>query len=385
MPEKRDYYEVLGVPRDASPEDVKSAYRRLALKNHPDKNPGDKQAEERFKEAAEAYEVLSDADKRASYDRHGHAGVQGGVGFQSAEDIFGAFRDIFGGAGGDLFESFFGGGGRRSSGPPHGASLRCAIEITFDEMADGVEKTISIKRREACPTCRGTGSRDGRGPVTCRACGGRGFVAATQGFFSIRRECPQCGGAGATIESACGDCRGEGLLAARRDIRVRVPAGIEDGVILRVRGEGEPGPRGGPRGDLHCEIAVGDHPLFRREGADLHVEVPVPLSTAALGGEVEVPTLTGASQVRVPAGTMPGQLIRIRGEGLPRPERSGRGDLYVRVALDVPASPTRRLRDALETLRAAERDEVGPARREYGDRLKEHRKALERRKRTAAR
>jgi molecular chaperone DnaJ len=386
MAEKRDYYEVLGVAKDASPEDVKAAYRRLALKYHPDKNPGDKQAEEKFKEAAEAYEVLSDADKRAAYDRHGPEGVRGGVGFHSVEDVFGAFRDIFGGAGGDLFETFFGGGGRRATaGPAAGASLRCAISITFEEMAEGAEKTVTIKRRETCATCRGTGARDGRAPVPCRTCGGRGFVASTQGFFSVRRECPQCGGAGSTIESPCPDCRGEGLVAARRDVRIRIPAGLEDGSILRVRGEGEPGPRGGPRGDLHCEIHVGEHPLFRREGADLHVEAPVPLSTTALGGEVDVPTLAGSSTIRVPGGTAPGQLIRIRGEGLPRPERSGRGDLYVRVALDVPAHPGRKLREALEALQGAERDEIGPARREYGDRLKEHRKSVERRKKPAAR
>jgi molecular chaperone DnaJ len=383
MADKRDYYEVLGVAKDASADDVKAAYRRLALKYHPDKNPNDKAAEERFKEAAEAYEVLSDADKRAAYDRHGHAGVQGGVGFRSTEDIFGAFRDIFGG---DFFDSLFGGGGgRRANGPPQGASLRCALELSFDEMAEGVERTISLKRRETCETCRGTGSRDGKPPTPCRVCGGRGQVQTSQGFFSVRRTCPQCGGEGVTIAAPCVTCRGEGLTPARREIRVRVPAGIEDGSILRVRGEGEPGPRGGARGDLHCEIRVGEHPLFQRDGADLHVEVPVPLSTAALGGEVDVPTLAGASVVKVPPATAPGSLIRIRGEGLPRPEASGRGDLYVRVAYDVPHSPGRRVRDALDVLRAAERDEVGPARKAYGDALRDHRRKAERRGGAASR
>ena len=376
MAEKRDYYEVLGVGKTASADDVKAAYRRLALKYHPDKNPGDKGAEEKFKEAAEAYEVVSDADKRAAYDRHGHAGVQGGVGFQSNEDIYGAFRDVFGG---DFFDSLFGGGGggRRHAGPPPGSSLRCALELTFDEMAEGVERTISLKRREVCETCHGTGSRDGKAPTTCRVCGGRGQVQTNQGMFLMRRTCPQCGGEGITIAAPCPTCRGEGLSPVKREIHVKIPAGIDDGVILRVRGEGEPGARGGARGDLHCEIHVGEHPLFAREGADLHVEIPVPLSTATLGGDVEVPTLSGSSTVKVPPATAPGSLIRIRGEGLPRPESSGRGDLYVRVAYDVPSNPGRRVRDALETLRAAERDETGPARRQYGDVLREHRRRVD--------
>jgi molecular chaperone DnaJ len=377
--EKRDYYEVLGVARDASAEDVKSAYRRLALKYHPDKNPGDKTAEERFKEAAEAYEVLSDAQKRAAYDRHGHAAVAGGVGFQSAEDVFGAFRDIFGG---DFFESFFGGGRRARAGPPGGAHLRVALALSFAEMAEGVEKTIAIKRREVCATCCGTGSKDGKAPVPCRTCGGRGTVVASQGFFSVRRTCPSCGGAGATVESPCSDCKGEGLRPARREVTVRIPAGVEDGSVLRVRGEGDAAPGGGQSGDLHVEIRVERDPLLERDGPDLHVEIPVSYATASLGGEIDVPTLDGSRVVRVPAGTEPGARIRIRGEGLPRPDApSSRGDLYVHVALDVPASPGRRLREALETLREAEREEAGPARRRFGDALREHRRRLEKRRR----
>jgi molecular chaperone DnaJ len=377
--EKRDYYEVLGVAREASPEDVKSAYRRLALKYHPDKNPGDKAAEERFKEAAEAYEVLSDAQKRASYDRLGHAGVAGGVGFRSAEDVFGAFRDIFGG---DLFESFFGGGRRSSSGPVGGAHLRVELPLTFEEMADGVEKTLAIRRREACTTCKGTGSKDAKAPNPCRTCGGRGTVVSSQGFFSIRRTCPKCGGAGATIDSPCPDCAGEGLRPGKREVTVRIPAGVEDGTVLRVRGEGDAAPSGGPRGDLHVEVRVDEHALFRRDGPDLHVEIPVAYGVAALGGEIDVPTLDGSRVVKVPAGTEPGAQIRIRGEGLARPEApSARGDLYVHVALEVPTNPGRRMRDALDALRAAEKEEAGPARRRFGDALREHRRRFERRSR----
>jgi molecular chaperone DnaJ len=375
--QKRDYYEVLGISRDASADDVKGAYRRLALKYHPDKNPGDKAAEERFKEAAEAYEVLSDAQKRAAYDRHGHAAVEGGVGFRTADDVFGAFRDIFGG---DLFDLFGGGGGRRArGGPPSGAHLRVEIAIGFDEMALGVEKTLSIRRREVCKTCKGSGARGGKAPVPCKACGGRGRLTTSQGFFQMQRTCPRCGGAGAVVEDPCPDCAGEGLEATRREVTVRVPAGIEDGTILRVRGEGDAAPQGGARGDLLVDVRVEDHPLFRRDGPDLLVEVPVGAATVALGGEVEVPTLSGTRVVRVPPATEPGSRIRVRGEGLPRPEApSSRGDLYLHVALDVPKSPGKRLREALETLRAAEREEAGPARRRFGDLLKEHRRSRER-------
>src|SRR5262245_2485504 len=377
MAEKRDYYEILGVGKTASADEIKSAYRRLALKYHPDKNPGDKAAEEKFKEAAEAYEALSDPNKRAAYDRHGHAGVQGGTHFQTAEDIFGAFRDIFGN---DLFSSIFGGGrstGRRSD---RGADVGARVDLTFYEMAEGATKSVNVRRRETCSTCRGTGSKDGKAPTTCRTCAGRGVVRANMGFVSVQRECPTCGGAGATISSPCGDCRGEGLRASRVDVDVPIPAGIEDGTGVRVSGQGEPSPRGGARGDLILEVHVEEHPLFHREGADLVVVVPVPISTAVLGGEVEVPSLRGVNTVKIPAGTPPGRRIRVRGEGLPYPQRSAHGDLYVVVALDIPDSPGRRMRESLEALRAAERDEVGPQRKEFGDLIKDHRRNLERRK-----
>lgn len=380
MADKRDYYEVLGVAKTATPDEIKSAYRKLALKYHPDKNPGDKAAEEKFKEAAAAYEVLSDADKRAAYDRHGFAAVEGGGGFRTNEDIFGAFRDIFGG---DLFGSLFGGrggggGGGRAS---RGADVAASVELTFQEMAEGTTKSVVVRRREACATCRGSGSRDGKAPVPCRTCGGRGVVGRRMGFVVLQQDCETCAGAGSSIASPCGDCGGEGVRAVRATISVQIPAGVEDGMVVRVRGEGEAAARSGTRGDLDVEVHVASHPIFEREGADLIVKVPVPVSVAALGGEVEVPSLAGVNSIKVPPGTTHGRRIRVRGEGLPHPQRSGRGDLYVVVLVDFPESPGRRTREALEALRAAERDEVGPARRQFADLVKEHRRVLDARKR----
>ncbi len=374
MAEKRDYYEVLGIGREAGAEDIKAAYRKLALKNHPDKNPGDKAAEERFKEAAEAYEVLSEADKRAAYDRHGHAGVGANVGFQDAGDIFGAFSEIFGN---DLFGSLFGGaggGGRRA--PPRGRSLRGEIVVTFEEMAQGVTKTIALKRNETCATCKGSGARDGKAPVACATCRGQGRVAVNQGFFSISRTCPRCGGEGVMVEHPCATCGGAGLTPAKREIALRIPAGVPDGVILRVAGEGEPGPRGGPPGDLNCLIHVGEHAFFERsadEPSDLTLDVPVPLSSAVLGAKIEVPGLNGSPvALTIDAGTEPGQVLRIKGAGLPRFQASGHGSLYVRVIYDVPKAPGKALRKAFEALREVEQGEVGPARRRFEDEIKRH-------------
>jgi len=379
MADKRDYYEVLGVGKTATADEIKSAYRRLALKFHPDKNPGDKAAEDKFKEAAEAYEVLSDVDKRPAYDRHGHAAVGGGgPHFRSAEDIFGAFRDIFDG---DVLSSLFGGGGggggRRND---RGADVGARVELSFQEMAEGVTKTVPVRRRDACGTCRGTGSRDGKAPVACRPCAGRGVVRRSLGFVAVQQECPTCGGAGTTVSSPCGDCDGSGLKAARVDVAVAIPAGIEDRMAVRVPGQGEASSRGGARGDLIVEVTVGEHPLFHRDGPNLVVEVPAPISTAALGGELEVPALSGIIGVKVPPGTAPGRRLRVRGEGLPRIDRGGRGDLDVLIVLDLPESPGRRVRDALEALRAAEKDEVGPTRKRYGDLLRDHRREADKKK-----
>ena len=377
MAEKRDYYEILGVPKAASAEDIKTAYRRLAMKFHPDKNPGDKAAEEKFKEAAQAYEVLSDAEKRAAYDRHGHAAVEGGGGFRSNEDIFGAFRDIFGG---DLFGSLFGGRGGGGGRVARGADLAVAVEMTFTEMAEGCTKTISVRRREACTTCKGSGSRDGKAPLPCKTCAGRGVVGRRMGFVVLQQDCEACRGQGTTIASPCADCGGEGVRGVKAEVRVQIPAGVEDGMVVRARGEGEAAPRSGVRGDLDVEIRVEAHPIFEREGADLLVKAPVPVSTAALGGELEVPSLGGVNTIKIPAGTPHGRRIRVRGEGLPYPQRSGRGDLYVVVVVDFPESPGRRTREALEALRNAERDEMSPARRQFSDLVKEHRRLLEKKK-----
>jgi molecular chaperone DnaJ len=371
MAEKRDYYEVLGVGRDAGAEEVKAAYRKLALKFHPDKNPGDKAAEEKFKEAAEAYEVLSEADKRAAYDRHGHAGVGSNVGFQDAGDIFGAFSDIFGS---DLFGSLFGGGGGGRRGPPRGRSLRVEIRVTFDEMAHGTTKTISLKRNETCTACKGSGAKDGRPPVTCAACRGQGRVAVNQGFFSISRPCPKCGGEGQVVEHPCPTCKGAGLTPGRREISLRIPAGVPDGVILRVANEGEPGPRGGPPGDLNCLIRVEDHPLFKRspdEPADVEIDVPVAISLAVLGGKLDIPSLSGSTaSVTVEAGTEPGQVLRLRGGGLPRFQGGGTGNLFARIVYDVPKAPGKNLRKAFEALREVEASELGPARRRFEDEVR---------------
>lgn len=368
---KRCYYEVLGLSRECGESEIKVAYRRLAVRYHPDKNPGDAEAEERFKEAAEAYEVLADPEKRVRYDRYGHDGVNGQAGFRDVHDIFSAFGEIFGG---DVFGSLFG-TAPRSRGPRRGRSLEIALEIEFEEMARGVTRSVSLRRREACTDCGGSGSEGGRRPVTCDRCGGHGVETVTQGFFSMRRPCSACGGEGARIVHPCPACDGAGLVAVRKDLEIRIPAGVEDGMTLLKRGEGEPGPQGGPRGDLQCVIRVHEHDLFvrsPRDPSDLFVEVPVPVSTALLGGRIRIPTLDGSEEIKVDAGTDPGQTIRVRNHGLPVLQGRRRGDLYVRVAYDVPKKPGRKLRKALEALRELEAGEVGPARKTYEDLLGRH-------------
>jgi len=279
--EKRDYYEVLQVERRADAVTIKTAYRRLALKFHPDKNLGDEAAAELFKEASEAYQVLSDSTKRALYDQHGHAGLDGGIGFTNVSDIFGAFSDLFG--------AFF--GGSADGGMRRGSSLRAEILVPFDELVEGAHKSLSVRRRVSCETCTGSGSADGKPPVRCGACGGQGFVVSSEGFFSMRRGCPRCRGEGSTVENPCRSCQGEGLVMGRREIELTIPPGVFDGVTMRVPGEGEPAPRGGVPGDLNVRVRVEEHPVFLRspdDPADLFIQVPVPISTALLGGEVEI-------------------------------------------------------------------------------------------------
>lgn len=342
MAQKRDYYEVLGVPRDASEEVIKKAYRKLALDNHPDRNPGNAEAEQRFKQAAEAYAVLSDADKRARYDQYGHAAVdgpQGGGGFRSAEDVFAAFGDLFGSAGG-FFEQFLGGGGGRGRGR-RGASLKVDLEVTLEEVATGVKKTIDIKRPEACAHCGGNGQKPGTGKKRCQTCGGRGEVVRNQGFFQLRQGCPTCHGQGELIEEACPKCRGRGAVPKEVPITIAIPAGIEHGHAERIQGQGEPGQLGGPPGDLVVVIHLREHAVFTRYGDDLLMQSRVSFRQAVLGDDVEIPTITGETvQMKIPAGTQPGEKLRVRNHGLPRQDGYGRGNLVVQVQIDVPKTLT---------------------------------------------
>jgi molecular chaperone DnaJ len=366
----RDFYEVLGVPRTASEEEIKKAYRKAALKYHPDRNPGDKEAERKFKEAAEAYEVLSDAEKRKRYDQFGVEGLHGvpGHGFASAEDVFSAFSDVFSDS---IFEDFFGvsrrRGGRRAE---RGASLRTELTIDFKEAAFGTEKTLDLTRSEVCARCGGSGAREGTQPSPCTACGGRGEVVQAHGFFSVRSTCGRCGGRGQAIGSPCADCRGTGRARKDVEIKVRIPAGIEDGTRLRLAGEGEPGSEGRYRGDLYVDVFVRPHPFFHREGDDLLCEVPVTFSTAALGGEAEVPTLEGKTKVKVPRGTQHGDLLRLRGQGVQRLDGRGRGDQLVRIAVQVPTSLTRDQERALHEYAKFEELNPDPQRKSFLDRLK---------------
>jgi molecular chaperone DnaJ len=348
---KRDYYEVLGVSRGASDQDIKSAYRKLALKYHPDRNQGSQEAEEKFKEAAEAYAVLADPDKRSAYDRFGHAAVSGAGGpggfdptiFADFGDIFGGLRDIFG------FGDFFGGGGRRG-GPQRGADLRYDLEISFEESAKGMETTIQIPRQETCETCKGSGAAPGTSPSVCTQCGGRGQIRYQQGFFTVAQTCRQCGGEGRVITKACPECRGHGHVARQRKLTVRIPAGIAGGQRLRLYGEGEAGPGGGPAGDLYVVVHVQEDEVFRREGDDLYCRVPVTFPLLALGGEVLVPTLAGQEKLSIPEGTTSGQVFRLRGKGMPSVSGRGRGDLHIVVEVATPKKLTKEQRHLLEQL-----------------------------------
>ncbi|BAF59060.1 DnaJ-class molecular chaperone [Pelotomaculum thermopropionicum SI] len=336
---KRDYYEVLGVSRNASAEEIKKAYRRLARQYHPDANPDDKDAEAKFKEISEAYMVLSDPEKRANYDRFGHAGVNG-QGFGGFEGFggFGGFAD-FGGLG-DIFDMFFGSGGRRRAGPERGADIRMELELTLNEAAFGLEREIKVPRVEICGTCGGSGAAAGTKPRTCPACGGTGQVQYAQstpfGRIVQSRTCDRCRGAGQFIEKPCPTCRGTGQVRRTRSIKVKVPPGVDSGSRLRLAGEGEAGTRGGPPGDLYVYIQVKPHPVFARDGDDIICEVPVSFVQAALGDELEVPTLEGSTRLRIPEGTQTGTVFRLRGKGVPRLDGFGRGDQHVRIKVVTP-------------------------------------------------
>jgi molecular chaperone DnaJ len=349
---RRDYYDVLGVARTATDVEIKSAYRKLAMKYHPDRNPGDKTAEERFKECAEAYAVLADTEKRGLYDRFGHAGVSSAAGGTQGFDPsifseFGDFADILGNMFG--FGDFFG-AGRRRGGPQRGADLRYDLDISFEEAARGSETTIQIPRHERCDGCHGSGAAAGSSPSPCPQCRGQGQVRFQQGFFTVARTCPQCRGTGRIISKPCPDCRGAGSVARERKITVKIPPGIDSGQQLRLQGEGEAGAAGGPPGNLYVVVRVRDHEFFRREGVNLFCEIPVNFTTLALGGEVRVPTLDGAETVRVAEGTETGTTLRLRGKGLPDVTGRGRGDLFATVQASTPRKLTREQRHLLEQL-----------------------------------
>jgi molecular chaperone DnaJ len=362
MADKRDYYDTLGVSRDVSAEDLKKAYRKLAVKYHPDKNPGDQSAEDKFKQVGEAYDVLSDTDKRAAYDRYGHAaftqggmggpgGGGGGGGFHDAYDIFNQmFGGGGGGGGGGIFEAFFGGGGRqrRSDGPQRGSDLRIGIEITLEEAAHGVEREIDYERLTGCKTCRGSGSTSGAGKKTCRTCGGHGQVIMSRGIFQVQQPCPDCKGEGETVSDPCRDCRGSGMAKEKAKVRVKVPAGIEDGSRLRSTGNGNAGTKNGPYGDLYVVVGVRSHDIFERESDDLHCQMPLSFPVAALGGEITVPTMGGKASVKIPAGTQNGTTFRLRGKGMPVLGSSATGDLYVHVQIAVPTKLSAEQRGKLD-------------------------------------
>jgi molecular chaperone DnaJ len=349
---KRDYYEVLGVARAATETEIKSAYRKLALKHHPDRNPGNRDAEEKFKEAAEAYAVLADAEKRAAYDRYGHQGVGGAAGgfdptvFAGFEDILGGLGDVFGF--GDIF-----GGGRRRGGPQRGSDLRYDLEIGFLESANGIDTTIQIPRLETCGTCSGSGAAPGTRPSRCPQCQGRGQLRYQQGFFVVSRTCSQCGGSGNVIQHPCTSCRGTGHVTRDRKLTVKVPAGIANGQRLRLSGEGEVGALGGPAGDLYVVVQVQEHEFFRREGDDLFCEVDVNFPTLVLGGDIRVPTLDGDDGLHVPEGTESGTVFRLRGKGMPSVSGRGRGDLHVMVQPRTPKKLNKEQRAIVEQLAKA--------------------------------
>ena len=370
MATKRDYYEILGVARDAAPEDVKRAYRKAAAANHPDRNPGDKAAVERFKEAAEAFDVLGDVDKRALYDRYGHDAFAraGGrqPGFNDVGDIFSAF--------GDLFEGFFGpqvgrSGGRR---PTRGDSLRCSINLELREAAFGCTRAVEIQRAELCSTCDGSGAKPGSSAEKCSYCAGRGQVVQAQGFFRIQTTCPACRGAGEIIRDKCPKCAGSGREEKAVKLDVKVPAGVDNGMQLCLRGEGEPGDHGGPRGDLFCDIHVAQHALFIRQGHDLVCTVPVSFSQAALGTELDVPLLDGKQRLEIPAGTQPGEIIRLRGKGMPDPHSRRKGDMLVEIHIEVPRKLNERQEELLRELAEVEKKNVSAHQKSFLEKLKDY-------------
>jgi molecular chaperone DnaJ len=373
---KRDYYEVLGVDKKAGPDDIKRAYRRLAIKYHPDKNPGDKDAEAKFKECAEAYEVLSDTDKRSRYDQFGHAGLQGsGVhdfSRMNVEDIFGALNleDLFG----DLFG--FSGRGRRSArnAPHKGYDLETVVQLTLNDVAKGVEKSIEFTRQDICEECTGTGSAKGSGPSKCSTCGGGGQVAQSGlgGFFQMVSTCPACKGSGVVITNPCKKCRGSGKVPKKRLVTVKIPAGVHEGQSVRVGGEGEPGFNNGPRGDLYCYVKLKEHPFLQRDGIDLIAVVPVSFTQAALGGMINVPSLTGTRELKIPAGSQPGDVFRIKGQGLPDIRTRRSGDELVQIIVEIPKKLNSQQEELLRKFAETEDKTVMPQSKGFFEKLKQY-------------
>ncbi len=371
MAEEIDYYQLLGIERTATEDEIRSAYRKAALKYHPDRNPGDEEAAAKFKQCAEAFEVLSDKDKRDIYDHYGKAGLErngGFSGFQDVGDIFGAFGDIFGGS---VFGDLFGGGGGRGRGVQPGADVRCGVTLDLHEAAKGVSKEIRFKRREKCSKCGGSGAKPGTKPETCRYCGGRGRIQQSTGMFSIQTTCPKCGGRGSVIVDPCPDCRGTGLVAREVVREVRIPAGVDVGSRLRMTGEGDHSPNGGPAGDCYVFIQIKKHPLFRREGQDLICQIPIGYAQAALGAEIEVPTLDGVEKIKISAGTQNGDVVRLRGRGVPTPRRNVAGDLLIQLFIEVPTKIKPEHAKILRQLAEYEGDSVLTERKSFCGKLKD--------------
>ncbi len=377
---KRDYYETLGISRNASSEDIKKAYRRLAIKYHPDKNrENSKEAEEKFKEVSEAYKILSDGEKRKIYDEYGHAGLQadvgaGGGGFTGFDfDPFKIFDEVFGrrySSGGDIFDNFFGGRASPRGSQP-GSDLQYNLEITFKEAAFGTEKEIQVPRYEICSSCRGSGVKPGSSPQTCPSCGGTGSIAVSQGFFSMSRTCTQCHGRGTIIKDSCKECRGSGRVRRARRVKVKIPAGIDNGSHLRLTGQGEAGLRGGPTGDLYIAIRVGPHPIFKREGDTVICEIPITFTQAALGGEIRVPTLNGRARLKVPPGTQTNKIFRLRKMGIPHLHSSGRGDQWVRVIIETPVNLSAEEKQLLKRLEEVGRGNGQPKARDFFNKVRQ--------------
>jgi molecular chaperone DnaJ len=371
---KRDYYEVLGVARGASAEEVKRSYRKLAVKFHPDKNPDDPHAEERFKELGEAYDVLMDADKRAAYDRFGHAAFEQGGGFRGGfHDPFDIFREVFGsgGIGGGIFETFFGGMAGPAEDRQRGADLRYDMQITLEEAAFGTEKEIEVRKLGLCDQCQGSGAEPGSRSISCPACGGRGQVISSRGFFQVSQTCPRCRGVGHIVEKPCRKCGGEGRLEKASRIKLKIPAGIADGSRLRSPRNGEAGIRGGPQGDLYVVVHVQEHKIFQRDEDNLYCEVPIPFSTATLGGEVPVPTLDGKAILKIPAGTQSAQIFKLRGKGIVHVNGRERGDLLVRVMVEVPTRLNAEQQAKLQEFAELCGEENTPLRKSFFERAKE--------------